>query len=124
MPSRLVTTVRYIIIAIFVAVMTFMAYELVIEYTKIQEVNRVVEVLKEKQAVDQATQRQSERRSRDPGAPDNDAETKIEIVGVVNFELSERTSWTTVYKLLVTVLGTWFGIRLINHVFRRLGRAT
>lgn len=110
--------------AIFVAAMSFIAYELVIEYTKIQEEKRVVEVLKEKQAADHANQQQSERQSRDPGAPNNDAETKIEIVGVVNFELSERTSWTTVAKLLVTVLGTWFGIRLINHLFRRLGSAT
>lgn len=44
---------------------------------------------------------------------------EIEIFGA-KFAMSNEASWAAVAKIIVTILATFFGLRLINYVFRRL----
>lgn len=50
---------------------------------------------------------------------DRGPEAHLEIVGLIKLTLGETSSWATVIKMLVLVLGSWFGLKLINAVFRR-----
>ena len=54
-----------------------------------------------------------------PRVEDTNIPSKIQLLGVLELELSETTSWHTLIKMVVTVLVTFFGIKLINLVFRR-----
>lgn len=54
-----------------------------------------------------------------PRVEDTNLVSKIHLLGVLELELSETTSWHTLIKMVVTVLVTFFGIKLINMVFRR-----
>ena len=47
------------------------------------------------------------------------AEAKISVGSFLDIEWSEGNSWSTVFKLLVIILGTFLGIKTINAVFRR-----
>lgn len=49
---------------------------------------------------------------------------KVEVVGVVKFEISEDNSWQTVYKILAIILGSVLGIRIINTGFNKIERQT
>lgn len=121
MSTKQVQYLKYVVIAIFVSIMSFFAYQFIVEYFKVLEHNKVVKYqIVTKEIVDKQVLEQSQRKSNShSNSEENSAETKFEIIGVVNFELSEKTSWHTIAKLLVTVLGAWFGIKLINHFFRR-----
>jgi hypothetical protein len=46
-------------------------------------------------------------------------EAKLSVANIIDIEWSEGNSWSTVFKLLVIVLGTFLGIKTINAVFRR-----
>lgn len=46
--------------------------------------------------------------------------SKINLLGVLEVELSETTSWATIIKMIITVLLTFTGYRAINLVFKRL----
>ena len=54
-----------------------------------------------------------------PQVEDTNIPSKIQLLGVLELELSETTSWHTLIKMMVTVLVTFFGIKLINFLFRR-----
>lgn len=54
-----------------------------------------------------------------PRVEDTNIPSKIHLLGVLELELSESTSWHTLIKMIVTVLTTFFGIKLINLAFRR-----
>lgn len=48
-------------------------------------------------------------------------ESKIEIdAGIVKVAMSNESSWMAIFKMIFTVLFTFFGIKLINFGFRRL----
>lgn len=55
-----------------------------------------------------------------PRVEDTNLPSKIQLLGVLEVELSETTSWHTVIKLIVSVLVTVLGIKAINYLFRRL----
>lgn len=55
-----------------------------------------------------------------PTVEDTNIPSKIQLLGVLEVELSETTSWQTVIKLIVSVLVTVLGIKTINYLFRRL----
>ena len=114
---------KYSLVAIFVVVMAGLVYDYGIEYVKIQEHNQRVQNTRATQQIERAkVYQQSRQPAHKSQEPVEVSETKISVPGVMDLELNERTSWTTIAKILVTVLGTWLGIRLINHVFRRLER--
>lgn len=54
-----------------------------------------------------------------PQVEDTNIPSKINLLGLLELELSETTSWHTLIKMVVTVLVTFFGIKLINLVFQR-----
>lgn len=54
-----------------------------------------------------------------PRVEDTNIPSKIQLLGVLELELSETTSWHTLIKMVATVLVTFFGIKLINFAFRR-----
>jgi len=114
---------KYLIVAIFVVVMSGFVYEYGIEYFHIQEHNQQVQLNRATQQIEHAKVHQQNRHPVHKETESKEiVETKISVHGVMDLELNERTSWTTIAKILVTILGTWLGIRLINHVFRRLER--
>lgn len=48
---------------------------------------------------------------------------KIEIdAGVIKMSMDDNASWNAIIKIMSAMLGTFFGVKLINHVFRRLER--
>lgn len=48
-------------------------------------------------------------------------DTKIEIdAGLVKIAMSNEASWNAIFKMLFTLLGSFFGIKLINFGFRKL----
>ena len=48
-------------------------------------------------------------------------DSKIEIdAGLVKVAMSNEASWSAIMKIIFTILGTFFGIRLINYGFKRL----
>lgn len=49
----------------------------------------------------------------------DDVAARMELIGILNITLSESTSWQTIMKMIFTVLTTFFGIKLINHVFKK-----
>ena len=55
-----------------------------------------------------------------PQVEDTNIPSKIQLLGVLELELSETTSWHTLIKMMVTVLVTFFGIKFINLLFKRL----
>lgn len=115
---------KYVVAMIFVVVMAGLVYDYGIEYVKIQEHNQQVQLTRSTQQIERVREHQQSRQpAHKSQEPAEVSETKISVPGVMDLELNERTSWTTIAKILVTVLGTWLGIRLINHVFRRLERA-
>lgn len=48
-----------------------------------------------------------------------ESKTRIQIAGIMEFEITEETSWQTILKLIFTVLVTFFGINLINRIFKK-----
>lgn len=51
------------------------------------------------------------------------SDTKIEIdAGIIKVIMDNESSWAAIYKMLVTILGTFFGIRLINFAFKKLDK--
>lgn len=52
-----------------------------------------------------------------PKIEDTNLPSKIQLLGVLELELAETTSWHTLLKMMVTVLVTFFGIKLINRFF-------
>lgn len=47
--------------------------------------------------------------------------SKIEIdAWIVKVAMSNEASWTAIFKIIATVLSTFFGVRLINFLFKRL----
>ena len=52
-------------------------------------------------------------------APSSD-DVKVEVFGLIKFEMNESNSWETIAKILTVILGTFFGIRAINAIFNRL----
>lgn len=54
-----------------------------------------------------------------PAEPVKDSKIEID-AGLVKFAMSNEASWTAIIKMVSTVLFTFFGIKLINLVFRRL----
>lgn len=55
-----------------------------------------------------------------PRVEDTNIPSKIQLLGILELELTENTSWHTLMKMMVTVLVTFFGIKLINLLFKRL----
>lgn len=49
---------------------------------------------------------------------------KVEVFGLIKFEINETNSWQTIGKILTVILGTFLGIRAINAVFNRLETKT
>lgn len=48
-------------------------------------------------------------------------DSKIEIdAGLVKVAMSNEASWNAILKMMFTVLGTFFGIKLINLIFKKL----
>ena len=54
-----------------------------------------------------------------PTKPPND-DIKVEVFGLLKFEMNESNSWQTIAKILTVILGTFAGIRAINAIFNRL----
>lgn len=55
-----------------------------------------------------------------PSAP-IERESKIEIdAGLVKVAMSNEASWNAILKIMFTILGTFFGVKLINLVFKKL----
>jgi hypothetical protein len=46
-------------------------------------------------------------------------EAKISVANLIDIEWSEGNSWSTVWKLLVIVLGIFLGIKTINAIFKK-----
>ena len=44
---------------------------------------------------------------------------KVKVLGVIEVELSQANTWTSVLQILVIILGSVFGIKIINTTFRR-----
>lgn len=44
---------------------------------------------------------------------------KFKFGGIIDVEFSESNSWSTVFKIMVMILGVFFGIKAINAVFRK-----
>lgn len=55
-----------------------------------------------------------------PRVEDTNIPSKIQLLGLLEIELSETTSWHTVLKLIVSVLTTLLGIKTINYWFKKL----
>lgn len=55
-----------------------------------------------------------------PRVEDTNIPSKIQLLGVLELELSETTSWHTLIKMIATVLVTFFGLKSINFLFQRL----
>jgi len=55
-----------------------------------------------------------------PQVEDTNIPSKIQLLGMLELELSESTSWHTLLKMVVTVLVTFTGIKAINFLFKRL----
>ena len=55
-----------------------------------------------------------------PKIEDTNIVSKINLLGILELELSETTSWITIIKMIITVLLTFIGYRAINLVFKRL----
>lgn len=120
MPTKKILYLKYSILGIFMAIMSVFLHNHGIEYLETMAHNEMVKYQQvSKEMVLKERQEQTQRKSIEKDEPREGAETKIEVAGVINFELSEKTSWITVAKILITVLGTWFGIKAINHIFRR-----
>lgn len=49
-----------------------------------------------------------------------DDDIKVEVFGLIKFELSESNSWQTIAKIMTVILGTFFGIRATNALFNKL----
>jgi hypothetical protein len=47
-----------------------------------------------------------------------DQQIKIELIGVLKLQINENNSWETVAKLLVLILVSYGGIKIINRVFK------
>jgi hypothetical protein len=58
-----------------------------------------------------------------PRVEDTNIPSKIQLLGMLELELSESTSWHTLLKMVVTVLVTFTGIKAINLMFRRWEKA-
>lgn len=58
-----------------------------------------------------------------PRVEDTSIPSKIHLLGIMELELSETTSWTTLLKMIATVLTTFFGIKLINLIFQKLEKS-
>jgi hypothetical protein len=56
-----------------------------------------------------------------PPQPPQLAETIIEIKDV-KIKFTESSSWSTVFKILTTILGTFLGIKIINATFSWISR--
>lgn len=52
--------------------------------------------------------------------PSPNDDVKVEIFGLIKFEMSESNSWQTIAKIMTVILGTFLGMRAINAVFSRL----
>jgi hypothetical protein len=59
-----------------------------------------------------------------PGEPNGSGApvAKVEVAGIVKFEISEDNSWQTVFKILAIILGSVLGIKIINTGFNKLER--
>lgn len=95
-------------------------------------VNKHEETLKERERLQQEIERNQRARFTEaprltfapepppPRVEDTNIPSKIHLLGIMELELSESTSWHTLLKMVVTVLVTFFGIRLINLLFKKL----
>lgn len=49
-----------------------------------------------------------------------ESQAEIEIFGLIKLKISENNSWSTIAKILVTILTTWLGLKAINFGFKKL----
>ena len=111
--------IKYVVIAVFLLTMSVLGYR-----TYDQYVERQMLIKMQKQAEVDAV------KSAGPPPPPLQSEptgggapvAKVEVAGVVKFEISEDNSWQTVLKILAIILGSVLGIRIINTGFNKLER--
>ena len=112
--------IKYVVIALFLLTMTVLGYR-----TYDQYVERQMLIKMQKQAESDAAKAAAA-----PPPPPLQVEptgggapvAKVEVAGVVKFEISEDNSWQTVLKILAIILGSVLGIRIINTGFNKLER--
>lgn len=133
---------RYLVITFFVLIMGTIFYQWVKEYRWIQQWRDSLQMQIEKITEDTTRTEGSDLPDKmskipmpppaampppppstvDKSGPDtarDEVAAKMELIGILKITLSETTSWQTIIKMIVTVLTTFFGIKLINHMFRR-----
>lgn len=45
--------------------------------------------------------------------------TKVDVAGLIKIEMPEVDSWDTTLKLLLLIIGSAFGVKVINTTFKR-----
>lgn len=45
---------------------------------------------------------------------------KVKVLGIVELEISQAATWTTIFQILAIILGSSLGIRIINSTFKKI----
>lgn len=109
---------RYATIAIFLGLMGYAGVQVYLQYQLID--NEIAKFFKNKQnriIVDRMVIPEKEK------APEQKIQdmppVQFEFAGVFKLTLSEQNSWETIFKIMSLLLGSFFGIKLINAMFSR-----
>lgn len=113
MIPRLQTSNYYFQAGALTAFITIMMWAIALFFAEYREAE-----VKKKQAQLEIVQLTEQPKSVDAG-PVKDSKIEID-AGLVKIAMSNEASWTAIIKMVSTVLFTFFGIKLINLVFRRL----
>lgn len=125
--KNMLRSLRWFIIVLVLSLGCILSYRWYMDYQRRDaDIQRYRVELQKLQDVRAKLQQQQNQLSRMPGAAPpppptalESPEIKFKFMGLIELSLSEANSWNAVAKILTTILGTLFGVKLINMVFKR-----
>lgn len=113
---------RYLIVAVFVSLMGYWAFSIYDTYS--QHTAAALRIEKYAPApMAMVEPKGSGEASSQPVPPPPPQVNKVKVLGIVELELSQATTWTTILQILAIILGSAIGIRIINTTFKKFEKA-
>ena len=111
---------RYAVILLFVCLMGYWAASIYNNYIDTAKIIDVTELM----IVDPPGAGDLSNKSAGPPPPPiattEAPMNKVKVLGVIEVELSQANTWTSVLQILAVILGSVFGIKIINTTFKKI----
>ena len=112
---------RYFIVAVFVSLMGYWAFSIYDTYS--QHTAAALRIEKYAPAPMAMVEPKGSGEASSQPAPPLPPMNKVKVLGIVELELSQATTWTTILQILAIILGSAFGIKIINTTFKKFEKA-